>query len=341
MYYGINQNGIRTYIDDSVNKEKYFCPLCNGILIRKARGTKVAHHYAHKCNPCDSWTHADGKSAWHKEMQDHFPRELQEKCLMYNGEKHVADIFIKREKAANIVFEFQHSFISQEEFDRRNLFYTFADANINERDEKIKNLIIWVFDMRDKKIYIDLSDDSKSFPSAETGTDPVCTKILNEYRKKYGFSRVCNYKPNIPKFLKRTSQISYREDVHINRSIDPAEGLFARIHWKRPNNIFGHVGDNTLVFFDVVQRKYASMNNEHTNDYGRTFSHKKYDYLGDELKEGIDEMSRFFVEMSAKFYGKHAYYLHNGESDFMGICYPADYFWHADADSAPLWIPGK
>ena len=336
MYYGIDENGKRTYIDNSYKEKKYFCPLCNGILIRKAEGKIKAHHFAHKrTSSCDSWEHP-GMSEWHKEMQGHFPEKYREKYLTDNGEKHFADVFIKRENGANIVFEFQHSQIKPEEFERRNQFYTYADANTDDQGNIIKNLIIWVFDKscenqknNKEALYIDLSDNSELFPSADTRTDNDCVKVLKEHRRIWAWT---SYKAKIPEFLDRSKagRPLYRKDIHINRDIIPEKGLYAQIYWENSNNFFENIKENVFVFFDVDQHKYARIENS-----------GKYMFLNEGLNDNIGNMYRFFIDMSADFHREHAYYLHHNSNHFKGICYPAEYFWSMDAESMPIWIPGK
>ena len=325
MYYGMTQSGKKIHIGSSSGKEKYFCPVCNGILVRK-RGTKIAHHFAHKSDACDSWDHA-GKSIWHKEMQDYFPEKYQEVCMTdKQGEKHIADIFIRRTNGPNIIFEFQHSPISRQEFDRRNNFYTYAEANTDRLGNIVRNWVIWVFDMREKNMFIRLSNDNRTFPSVQTDTDPQCAQLLRAHQKEHCTKTFAKCQ----KFLcNDRGYLSYKKDLYINPNIRPAKGLYAQIHWKRPNNIFKNINNNIFIFFDVVQRRYAYMQDTYTDDYGNCHDQELYIFLGNGLtnSDGIDRMYRFFINVSSAFYGKHAYYLHYGDSDYKGTCYPIDSFW--------------
>ena len=76
-------------------------------------------------------------SEWHISWQKRFPEDCREVVLENNGEKHRADIFLEEYKT---VIEIQHSPISQDEFNRRNQFYTECGF-----------FLIWIFDA-DKKI---------------------------------------------------------------------------------------------------------------------------------------------------------------------------------------------
>lgn len=97
-------------------------------------------HFAHKSlKDCDDFKH--DMSAWHKSWQEQFPLECREVVVRNNGEVHRADVLWN-----GVVFEFQHSPISSDEFNRRNRFYVRAGYKV-----------IWIFDMRNlwnrRKIY--------------------------------------------------------------------------------------------------------------------------------------------------------------------------------------------
>lgn len=136
MLYANDINDNRVYIADIQQGQSYYCPLCGQELIIK-QGTKKIHHFAHKSlKDCDTWS--EGMSDWHLEWQQRFThknKDLAEVVLAVNGEKHRADIMVN-----SLVIEFQHSPISQDEFNKRNEFYG-KDNNV-----------VWVFDVRDKHI---------------------------------------------------------------------------------------------------------------------------------------------------------------------------------------------
>lgn len=129
MFIAWDKDHNRVYSENAVKGVDYFCPCCEEKLILK-NGNYVATHFAHKHNTeCrDDW-HYD-MSEWHKRMQDYFDKDCQEIVLKSDGEIHRADVLVD-----NTVIEFQHSPITVEEFNKRNIFYT-----------SLGYRIVWVFD---------------------------------------------------------------------------------------------------------------------------------------------------------------------------------------------------
>ncbi len=137
MFIALNKNKERVPISNIDSNENYYCPICGENLVVR-RGTINAHHFAHKtnsiCTSKDGW-HYD-MSQWHYDWQNQFPIKNQEVVFTDKNKTHRADIFIN-----NTVIEFQHSPISEAEFNDRNNFY--------------KNLgykVIWIFDAEGKNI---------------------------------------------------------------------------------------------------------------------------------------------------------------------------------------------
>ncbi len=97
---------------------KGICPSCGSDLIAKCGELKV-NHWSHKGNRnCDPWW--ENETEWHRSWKSNFPKEWQEIVHFdESGEKHIADVKTKN----GWVLEFQHSFLSQEERQSRNLFY--------------------------------------------------------------------------------------------------------------------------------------------------------------------------------------------------------------------------
>lgn len=146
MYFGLDANGIRTLIDDSLPNTEYFCPICSNKLIRKT-GTIRSPHFAHmKGFLCDEWNY--DMSEWHRSWQDCFPLECREIIIELEGTKHRADVVIN-----NTVIEFQHSPLSSYEFEKRNEFYNLAGYKV-----------VWLFDFREKydngQIYLSCNKDN-------------------------------------------------------------------------------------------------------------------------------------------------------------------------------------
>ena len=134
MFTAYDEMGKKVSITQAEKGRSYYCPLCNEMLIVKKGKIKVPH-FSHK--PDSSCVEDWGDmSVWHLDWQEKFPVECREFVMEKNGEKHRADIYIEAQK---LVIEFQHSFISCEEFNKRNQFY--ADCGYE---------IVWVFDAAEK-----------------------------------------------------------------------------------------------------------------------------------------------------------------------------------------------
>lgn len=129
-----DKEGNNITIEEAVRGGKYFCPICGGAVIVKAKSSEaVREHFAHKNKTeCDSW-HYD-MTEWHREWQNFFPKECQEVVIQKDGIKHRADVLIN-----NTVIEFQHSPITAEEIAERNRFYT-----------ECGHKVVWVFDAEGK-----------------------------------------------------------------------------------------------------------------------------------------------------------------------------------------------
>ena len=134
MFIAKDKEGNNITIEEAVRGGKYFCPICGGAVIVKAKSSEaVREHFAHKNKTeCDSW-HYD-MTEWHREWQNFFPKECQEVVIQKDGIKHRADVLIN-----NTVIEFQHSPITAEEIAERNRFYT-----------ECGHKVVWVFDAEGK-----------------------------------------------------------------------------------------------------------------------------------------------------------------------------------------------
>lgn len=136
MFLAIDIKGNRVFIDDAKRGVNYYCPDCNTQLIVK-KGPKKIHHFAHKCElennkrECAYHSRKNKMTDWHKGWQGFFSKECVEYILEYNGKKRIADVLIN-----NVVFEFQHSDITLNEFRDRNIFYN-----------SLGYKVIWIFDM--------------------------------------------------------------------------------------------------------------------------------------------------------------------------------------------------
>lgn len=95
------------------------CPNCGSELIAKCGKVKV-NHWSHKSiKNCDRWW--ESETEWHRSWKNNFPKDWQEISMLdqKTGEKHIADVNTDN----NLVIEFQHSFINEEERVSREAFY--------------------------------------------------------------------------------------------------------------------------------------------------------------------------------------------------------------------------
>lgn len=128
MFIAIDKEGNRVLADNANKDKKYFCPICK-TEVRLKKGNINATHFAHiTLTNCDDFTH--DMSEWHKEWQSLFPVRNREVIIKGESETHRADVL-----CYGTVIEFQHSPISEEEFWRRNEFYTGQGYKV-----------VWIFD---------------------------------------------------------------------------------------------------------------------------------------------------------------------------------------------------
>lgn len=135
MFVAKDKEGNRVTIEEAARGCEYFCPICGGRVIVKAKGSEARReHFAHKNGKeCDRWNY--DKSEWHRAWQNCFPKECQEVVVPNGGIKHRADVLINKKT----VIEFQHSPITAEEIAERNRFYTECGLEV-----------VWVFDAEGK-----------------------------------------------------------------------------------------------------------------------------------------------------------------------------------------------
>ena len=132
MFFALDEYNNRIYINNTNRRTKYYCPCCGSELIIKM-GNIRRHHFAHPTDGyCKDTWHYD-MTEWHHEWQNKFPLESQEIVKELDGKKHRADVLLEDEK---VVFEFQHSSLSSEEFEERNSFYNALGYKV-----------IWIFDV--------------------------------------------------------------------------------------------------------------------------------------------------------------------------------------------------
>lgn len=160
-------------INDSRADADYYCPLCDGPLVRRM-GSQRAHHYAHMQLSSDcSDDISNEMSDWHIGWQNKFSKENQEVVFhrKINDDYEYGSWLINKTHTESrradafrdgVVFEFQHSSMSAQEFIDRTLFYCpidshqYIDCNIPLGDgrgdppDSVRE-IRWLFDCRNKE----------------------------------------------------------------------------------------------------------------------------------------------------------------------------------------------
>lgn len=142
MFTALTKDNERISIEEAVPGENYHCPVCgNPVIVKALKSDNIRTHFAHTKNShcLDDWKH--DMSDWHFEWQSKFPLENREVVVERDGVVHRADILIN-----DTVIEFQHSYISGEEFESRNSFY----KNCGYR-------VVWLSDATDKMKIDDFS----------------------------------------------------------------------------------------------------------------------------------------------------------------------------------------
>ncbi len=133
MFWAMDDQGRRIHADEFDPQKAYSCPIC-GEPLNFRIGEKNHAHFAHKkgtyCK--DSWEY--DMSEWHMAWQRRFPENTQEVVVVAGDEKHRADVLVNQ-----TVIEFQHSSITTEDFNSRNIFYNRVGYNV-----------VWVFDLIDE-----------------------------------------------------------------------------------------------------------------------------------------------------------------------------------------------
>ena len=163
-----NENNEDTYIDVASKDHEYHCPICDGAVFLKIGNGLRRPHFAHKSSgtdgrACDGWNY--DMSDWHRSWQEHFPEEWREVVVEHDGIKHRADVLIEDNK---LVVEFQHSPLSPEEYQERNVFYKNCGYDI-----------VWLFDMSE-----DYMDGRLVYQ--ETDNNYLWKRPRNTFRKQEG-----------------------------------------------------------------------------------------------------------------------------------------------------------
>lgn len=112
-------------IDMALLDGVYYCVKCGCELVQR-RGVNIKAYFAHKTDSVCS--------KWHLNWQRVFPESCREVSLYSSGVAHRADVLI-----GGIVLEFQHSGISEADWQSRSLFY----------GPDCETRLFWVYDRTD------------------------------------------------------------------------------------------------------------------------------------------------------------------------------------------------
>lgn len=165
MIIALDHNKERISINNAVAKTEYYCPICTSPVIAKVNGKIRKPHFAHAIGSDCDWGDV---SDWHIEWQEQFPIDCREVVMENKGERHRADVFIKR---LNTVIEFQHSPISFDDFNKRNKFYTECGYKL-----------VWIFDASERIQHIYYTIDKTSLDSLSF--DALNNNYYLEWKRK-------------------------------------------------------------------------------------------------------------------------------------------------------------
>lgn len=134
MFFALDVFGNRVHASTSEIHSDLRCPLC-GEPVRHRRGENRRWHFSHlPDSTCPLGKDKDYNHEWHIRMQEYFPLDCREYRFIDSdtGELHIADVFLPE---SNIILEFQHSPITEEEFYSRSNFHL-----------KEHRRVVWLFD---------------------------------------------------------------------------------------------------------------------------------------------------------------------------------------------------
>lgn len=230
------------------------CPACENPMSAKC-GTIKVHHWAHhKSMSCDSWW--EPMTQWHLDWQDKFPIAWREITLRneLSKEFHRADIYTSN----GVTIEFQHSPLSSEEIEKRNLFYDKLIWVINGERFK-KNLIItsdiphpnspllkdYIFSVYESAFYQSptffLTEEYQEYGSSSKRyylDDPELESVVEEHEESEKVYFLFRWAYKHKTWLKSTVPVF----------IDFGEDVLYRIRKRRQINM-------TMVYLQVVKKQ--------------------------------------------------------------------------------------
>ena len=259
MFVALNKNKKRVHISSVLDNEKYYCPIC-GEELRTRQGDTNAHHFAHKnnsnCLERDGW-HYD-MSDWHYDWQNQFPVDNQE------------IVFTKNNKT---VIEFQHSPITEAEFNDRNDFY-----------KSLGHKVIWIFDVIDRDI--EYLHDSNNDERLISWKNPI------RFLKKLD----CN-DLNLDVFLQMKEGNWYRQpnykDIKDFQQLD-IEGNIIKISDNQFDGLSTFISDDFYSDIEIIDTYYDL----------KLHNKKKYAYKHNvNIHKLSDEIYNYEIDTFYGFYG--------------------------------------
>lgn len=187
MFFALNDQGIRIHANSADSNACYTCPAC-GEAVRHRKGPHNKWHFAHHVHSdCAYGKDKDYDHEWHMRMQEYFPPELREYRFVdaETNEVHIADIFIPSSK---MVLEFQHSRITDDEFQSRTSFHV-----------KNGRRIVWLFDESEEK---PVPGHNGKFVSAKMNIGCSMAAAMTPYNYDSNFLPDNPYKPLFYKWLR-------------------------------------------------------------------------------------------------------------------------------------------
>lgn len=173
MYTALNGLNQIVHIDETIPNEHYVCPCCGGRVYPRG-GDKICRHFYHRRNTCnDNWDYEIDD--WHKEMQNCWPKENQERVIRFNGEVHRADVLVD-----DMVIEIQNSKMSAIEFRKRTSFFLNAGYKI-----------AWIFNFTNAYINNRITRAIPIAKPADYTTEPLVAYRWSDPAKTF------SYAPNV------------------------------------------------------------------------------------------------------------------------------------------------
>lgn len=307
MFVAFDKDGNRTHINQAYVKYDYYCPVCGEKLIIK-KGEIKSHHFAHQTTgQCHDHWHYD-MSDWHINWQSKFPAESQEVVLTKGEEKHRADVLIK-----NTVIEFQHSSLSAEEFEERNMFY-----------KSLGYKVVWLFDMTEKWgngiDYLNDDTNEKYKWGRPIGTFKYLEEIENDVDIYFQIYKDAKDNEKLQQFIKLKSEcgdcLSQESENYITyHEYDEVEIL--KVSWVSPNGFERFCGRkrfNEKEFLNIFIPKHEI--DTDPNDYYIKYRTKDNEihYYGCPMK---DNNSSYF--MTCDCCEHKIDYIHDHSLDYV-IC---------------------